>query len=62
MNNNVKAGLIAVGALATSSFAGIGADAATKVGEAATEAELVYVAVIAAAAGYFVVRLIKRAL
>ncbi len=59
-----KIGLAAagIGSSVSYAWAGVGADAATKVGEASTEAELVYVAVIAAFAGYFVVRLILKAL
>ncbi len=62
MLRKVKAGLAGLTVVGFSSFAGIGADAAAKVTEAGTEAELVYVAVITVCAAYFVVKLIRRAL
>lgn len=43
-------------------FAGVGADIVALLQTATMEANVVYVAVIAAAAAYFVVRLIKSAL
>lgn len=54
--------LTAVVALIPAAHAGIGADIVTKVNEATTEANLVYVAVIAALAAFFVVKLIRKAL
>lgn len=62
LGNCIKSGLIAAGVLAVSAHAGIGQDAADQVTAAATEANIVYVAVIAALAAYFVVKLIRRAL
>lgn len=47
---------------ASTASAGIGQDVVAKVESAATEANLVYVAVIAALAGFFIVKLIRKAL
>lgn len=54
--------LATVAAMIPAAHAGIGADIVTKVNEATTEANLVYVAVIAALAAFFVVKLIRKAL
>lgn len=66
MFGSMKTKLAALGTAALAfvapAYAGIGADVVTKVEEAATEANLVYVAVIAALAAFFVVKLIRKAL
>lgn len=46
----------------SAAHAGIGEDIKTKITEAGTEANIVYVAVIGALAAFFVVKLIRKAL
>lgn len=48
--------------LVPSAYAGIGDEVKTTIESAASEANIVYVAVIAALAGYFIVKLIRKAL
>lgn len=65
--NKLKRAVTAVGVFVLGSSAamaadGIGTEAVNAVKAAAQDANPVYVAVIAAAAGFFVVKLIRRAL